>query len=134
MVMEWGLTDKVRFVGSVEGESKQQLYADAHLLILPSHSENFGNVVIESLAQGTPVIASIHTPWQVLDEERTGRWVANDPASLRQAIEPFLGMPDGAYHQYRMRALQLARRDYDIATHFAVWTHLYETVRRQSHP
>ncbi|GAB2552758.1 glycosyltransferase [Spirosoma aerophilum] len=134
MATRLGLSDKVRFVGSVEGELKQLLYADAHLLILPSHSENFGNVVIESLAQGTPVIASTHTPWQVLHEERAGRWVSNDPESLRQAIEPFIGMPASAYDQYRIRALRLARRDYDITTNSAVWTDLYEAASQQTYP
>ena len=61
------LSAKVSFLGPVYGEQKEQLYANARLLILPSHSENFGNVVIESLAQGTPVVASTNTPWQVLE-------------------------------------------------------------------
>lgn len=119
---------KVTFAGAVRGQRKEQLYANARLLILPSHSENFGNVVIESLAQGTPVIASTHTPWQVLETERAGRWVPNDPDSLRQAIEPFLTMPPDEYESYRTRALALARRDYDSSAGTALWEDFYNRV------
>ena len=69
LVQVLGLSAKVSFIGVVQGKEKEQLYADARVLILPSHAENFGNVVIESLAQGTPVVASTNTPWQVLEEE-----------------------------------------------------------------
>ncbi|MBC8153819.1 MAG: glycosyltransferase [Bacteroidetes bacterium] len=109
-----GLTEKVSFIGPVQGE-KEQLYADALVTILPSHSENFGLVVIESLAQGTPVIASTGTPWRQLETERAGSWVANDPGTLRQAIDTYLTMPADIYEQYRTRAAELARRD-DIHT------------------
>ena len=127
LVASLGLSGKVLFVGPVQGQLKEQLYADARLLVLPSHSENFGNVVIESLAQGTPVIASDNTPWQVLEQEGAGRWVPNEPTSLRQAIEPFLTMPPDLYEHYRERALYLVRRDYDSAVNPSVWADFYRT-------
>ncbi len=128
MVHTLGLSAKVHLLGMVQGTRKEQLYADARLLILPSHSENFGNVVMESLAQGTPVIASTHTPWQVLETEQAGRWVSNDTDALREAIEPFLTMPDEQYEPYRERAIRLARHDYDVSANTAVWADFYTTV------
>ena len=41
---EGGLSDRVTFVGHVTEESKQRLFAGSDLLILPSHTENFGQV------------------------------------------------------------------------------------------
>lgn len=134
LVLRLGLSGKVSFVGPVQGQSKEQLYADARLLILPSHSENFGNVVIESLAQGTPVIASANTPWQVLEQEGAGRWVPNEPASLRQAIEPFLTMPPDPYERYRARAISLARRDYDSSVNPSIWADFYQAARLRTVP
>jgi len=128
LVMRLDLSGRVSFVGSVQSQRKEQLYANAHLLILPSHSENFGNVVIESLAQGTPVIASVNTPWQVLEQEGAGRWVPNEPALLRQAIESFLTMPTYEYERYRERAISLARRDYDNSVNPTSWADFYQAA------
>lgn len=122
------LAAKVSFIGSVNGQAKEQLYAGALVTILPSHTENFGNVVIESLVQGTPVIASTGTPWQLLETERAGSWVSNDPDSLRRAIETYLTMPADEYQAYRKRAAELARREYDIMANVALWEQFYEQV------
>jgi glycosyltransferase involved in cell wall biosynthesis len=51
-----GVADRVLFVGPIYGPAKSALLARASYLILPSYSENFGNVVLEALAHGTPVI------------------------------------------------------------------------------
>lgn len=119
------LATKVSFVGQVQGEQKECLYANAWLTILPSHSENFGNVVIESLAQGTPVVASTHTPWQLLELERAGSWVSNEPDKLREAIETYLRMLPHEYTGYRERAIELARRQFSMAATTGDWDQFY---------
>jgi glycosyltransferase involved in cell wall biosynthesis len=53
-----GLGDRVRFVGPVSDEHKWALYENAELFVLPSYSENFGNVVAEAMAMSCPVIVS----------------------------------------------------------------------------
>lgn len=58
MAVRHGMMDRVLFTGMVTGVQRIALLAEAKLFVLPSYQENFGNVVIESLAAGTPVIVS----------------------------------------------------------------------------
>lgn len=53
-----GVADRVSFPGPVYGEAKRTLLAQASLFVLLSHSENFGNAVLEALAMETPVVLS----------------------------------------------------------------------------
>lgn len=80
------LTDRIRFVGHVEGALKSEHFQSADVCIVPSHTENFGMVVVEALAHSVPVIASQATPWKELESRGCGSWVANDPATLASAI------------------------------------------------
>ncbi len=53
-----GLADRIEFRGPVTGHAKWELMAAVDVLALPSHSENFGNVVLEAMASGTPVVVT----------------------------------------------------------------------------
>jgi len=87
------LQSKIRMLGPVFAQHKDALLGNSDLLVLPSHSENFGMVVAEALAQGVPVIAARGTPWRGLEDHRCGIWTANDPASLAATIERAACMP-----------------------------------------
>lgn len=52
-----GIADKINWVG-FQSDNKYELLYQHDLMVLPSHDENFGNVVIESLSVGTPVLIS----------------------------------------------------------------------------
>ena len=52
-----GLSDHISWIG-FQTVGKFNLIQQHDLMILPSHDENFGNVVIESLSMGTPVLIS----------------------------------------------------------------------------
>jgi glycosyltransferase involved in cell wall biosynthesis len=123
-----GITQKVEFLGHVEGSAKEVLYANAWFSILPSHSENFGNVVIESLAQGTPVIASKGTPWAILEEKQAGFWVENAPDQLSQRIDKALSLTETAYQSFRLNALKLVREHFDMTTHVGAWEEVYHNI------
>lgn len=123
-----GLTDKVRFVGQVEGEEKQRLLSNAYFTILPSHTENFGVVVLESLAQSTPVIASKGTPWKSLEEEQAGFWTDNSPEALSEVIERILHMRADEYEHYRSRCRPFVEREFDIEKNINKWVELYESL------
>ena len=70
MVKKHGLTSKVSFIGNVLGEKKELFLRKAKCLVMPSHTENFGIVAVEAMAQGTPVIASKNTPWEIIEKKK----------------------------------------------------------------
>lgn len=125
---ELGLSEKVEFLGLVEGEAKQELYAGAYFSILPSHTENFGNVVIESLAQGTPVIASKGTPWHILEVEKAGFWSENTPSLLATTIDKALNSSQDIYQSLRRNALALAHQHFDIKANIGAWIETYQEL------
>jgi glycosyltransferase involved in cell wall biosynthesis len=49
--------DRHIFAGMLRGESLSQAYASADLFVFPSQTETFGNVTLEALASGVPVLA-----------------------------------------------------------------------------
>lgn len=70
-----GLGEIVSFIGPVSAEQKKCIFHNAELLVLPSHTENFGMVVGEALAHGLPVLTTKGTPWALLRDNRCGWWV-----------------------------------------------------------
>jgi glycosyltransferase involved in cell wall biosynthesis len=48
----------VRFLGRLGNDALWKYYAAADLFVLPSHVESWGTVMLESMACGTPVVAT----------------------------------------------------------------------------
>jgi glycosyltransferase involved in cell wall biosynthesis len=84
---ELGVARRVHYVGHVEGRRKESLLRGAAMLVLPSYSENFGNVVLEAMAAGTPVIATREVGLaSALEAHRSGIVVSGDTRELSDAI------------------------------------------------
>lgn len=89
-----GISTTVEFPGQRFGEDLLGEYADASALILPSHNENFGAVVIDALAWGMPVITSTGTPWQEVAKFGCGWWVDNTSQELAEALKDLIALSD----------------------------------------
>jgi glycosyltransferase involved in cell wall biosynthesis len=85
-----GLKERVFLVGEINGKDKVDFLANADIFVLPSHSESFGIVYAESLAAGTPIVASSQTPWQDIEEHNCGKWVKDTIEETAQAIHDLL--------------------------------------------
>lgn len=90
MVKARGVADLFDFAGPIYGDDKWGLYKDADLFVLPTYSENFGIVVAEALASGTPVITTHGTPWNELNERQCGWWIPVGTEALVEAFKEFL--------------------------------------------
>ena len=86
------IASSVNFLGHLNGEEKNKVIASNMALVLPSKSENFGNVILEAFAQGTPVIASKNTPWNILEEHNAGYWVEANANKLAEAMNSILNL------------------------------------------
>lgn len=110
LAQQRGVADRVEIGGFVEGDEKARLLAEAALVVLPSHSENFGVVVAEALASGTPALASTGTPWAVLEEESCGWWVGPDAQSLARALRHAAALPAEALRAQGARGRAYAEK------------------------
>jgi glycosyltransferase involved in cell wall biosynthesis len=88
-----GLGNEVAMLGDIRGEEKRRMFERTDVVVVPSFTENFAIVVAEALAHGAAVIASTGTPWKDVERVGCGLWVANDPASLADAIIRISSMP-----------------------------------------
>lgn len=92
MVEEHEATDAIIFPGWLDGERKDAALRNAALLALPSHHENFGLCVMESLAYGIPVLVSPQVNLAPEIQAANAGWIAEvDKDSLAVALTAALG-------------------------------------------
>lgn len=95
MAEEGGVAERVTFAGPVYGAKKQALMRGACMLVLPSYSENFGNVVLEAMAEACPVAVTPEVGAAGLVRECGGGVVLNgDPGKLGPGINALLSDRD----------------------------------------
>jgi glycosyltransferase involved in cell wall biosynthesis len=90
---ELGLGDRVRFLGAQPRRRVVELLHAADAMILSSSWENFPHTVVESLAAGTPVLATATGGVaEVVRDGVNGLLVApGDPQALGEAVRRYFG-------------------------------------------
>lgn len=115
---------RAEFPGVLRGEALAEAYANMDLFIFPSHTDTFGNVVLEALASGVPAIVTPDGgPRSIVRDQETG-WIAND-AEFADAIDTLLQDPA------RRAKMQIAARSY---AETASWDAVFEGVYRNYAP
>ncbi|OXM13117.1 glycosyltransferase [Paenibacillus herberti] len=92
-----GLTDSVVFTGMIAEEEKADHYRLADGFAMPSHGEGFGIVLLEAMACGVPVLASLKDgSSEALLHGRLGELIdPSDPDEVYSGINRLLGAPRG---------------------------------------
>lgn len=94
MICDRGLQDIVQLIGGVYGDEKWRLFQTSDFFVLPTHSENFGLAIAESLASGTPVITTVGTPWSDLNSSEAGAWIEIGTEPLVETLRRFLSLTE----------------------------------------
>lgn len=94
MICDRWLQDIVQLIGGVYGDEKWRLFQTSDLFVLPTHSENFGLAIAESLASGTPVITTVGTPWSDLNSSEAGAWIEIGTEPLVETLRRFLSLSE----------------------------------------
>ena len=104
--------------GVLKGESLSTAYANMDLFVFPSHTDTFGNVVLEALASGVPAIVTPDGgPCTIVHDGETGRIVPD--AEFAAAVAGVLADP--AKHA----AMRQAARTYALTMS---WDSVFEGV------
>lgn len=70
---------EAEFAGVLRGTALAEAYANIDVLVFPSHTDTFGNVVLEALASGVPaVVTPDGGPKYIVRDQETGFVTADD--------------------------------------------------------
>jgi glycosyltransferase involved in cell wall biosynthesis len=79
---------------AILGADKEYLYSSCHAFVLASISENFGNVALEAMVRGKPVVVSRHAgAAAIVEEVGCGIVVEPDARGLAAAIDQLVANP-----------------------------------------
>ena len=119
---------EVEFVGFVEGEEKFRMLSALSALMVPSEQENFGMIVPEALVCGTPVYASLGTPWSDLGLRHCGWWRDNKPETIAQTIREIIGLPNSVLKEMGSNGRKRVEEKYERRKVAQMTKQLYEWV------
>ena len=128
MIEDNGLQDIVQLIGGVYGEEKWQLFQTSDFFVLPTHSENFGLAIAESLASGTPVITTVGTPWHDLNDTNSGAWIEIGTQPLVETLRKFLALSDGELEAMGRNGRRLIEEKYSAHVMAKEMMEVYETL------
>lgn len=111
-ISQQGLDGRVAIEPPLFGEDKFRLMRQAGVFALPTLNENFGMTVAESLAVGTPVIATKGAPWIGLTEHRCGWWIDHGPEPMAAALRCALTMSSEERHAMGKLGREWMARDF----------------------
>jgi glycosyltransferase involved in cell wall biosynthesis len=109
------LAGRVTWTGLITGDLKWGALRLADALILPSHQENFGMVVVESLACGTPVLVSNKVNiWRDLVDAGAGFVESDDLPGTARLLRQWLTLPALEQNKMRLNAKRTFERQFAI--------------------
>ncbi len=109
-----GVADRLHFLGLVSDEHKWALYENAEMFVLPSYSENFGNVVAEAMAMACPVVVTPEVGLaKLVDKAGAGVVISGEPRVLAQAIT--------SLHHNELKRKRLGARGRQAALEHLSW-------------
>jgi glycosyltransferase involved in cell wall biosynthesis len=126
--IELKVDQQIKWIGSVNNNKKFDILKNNDLFILPSHNENFANVVIESLVVGTPVIITREVGLAKYVLKNNLGWIAEHrPDDLAFTITK-------AAEDYRKRAWirkeapKIIRKDYAEKALLLKYAYMYHKI------
>jgi phosphatidylinositol alpha 1,6-mannosyltransferase len=109
---------EAEFAGVLRGTGLAEAYANMDILVFPSHTDTFGNVVLEALASGVPAVVTLDGgPKFIVRDQETGFVTKDDLFS--EAVAKLVA------DRERLERMRLAAREYALQ---CSWDAVFERV------
>lgn len=113
LISDLKLEDSITIYSHVSGEEKAKTYVNCRAFFLVSKSENFGNVVMEALSHGRPVVTALSTPWEITEKLNCGLRVEHTKDDIRDAFNYFSCISLNDYRVMSINSRALALKEFD---------------------
>lgn len=110
---------KADFTGVLSGESLASAYASMDVFIFPSHTDTYGNVVLEALSSGVPAIVTNRGGPQFLITPGETGFIARTPGDFVAHIRNLADRP------HQLQSMREAARAYALN---ATWDKIFDGV------
>jgi len=116
------------FAGVLRGAALAEAYANMDVLVFPSHTDTFGNVVLEALASGVPAVVTPDGGPKFIVRDQENGFVTNDDL-FSEAVAKLAG------DRVLLERMRVAAREYALGCSWdAVFDRVYagyETALRR---
>jgi glycosyltransferase involved in cell wall biosynthesis len=110
-----GITEQIVWTGMLRDSVKWSAFAAAEVFALPSHQENFGIAVAESLACGVPVlISNAVNIWREIEAANAGLVAADTVEGTTSLLAQWQQLPEAKRAAMRRNAYECFEQHFDI--------------------
>lgn len=128
MAQDLGIAHRVHWPGMLTGESKWGALRAADAFVLPSHQENFGISVVESLVAGRPVLISNQVNiWPQIAKDQAGLVDEDTRAGTERLLRRWLELPPAQQKAMASRTYSCFQRNYSMKETVALIQRLFSS-------
>ncbi|WP_051747904.1 glycosyltransferase [Nevskia soli] len=110
-----GIAERITWTGMLHSDMKEGAMRAAEVFVLPSHSENFGVVVVEALARGIPVLITNKVNiWKEIQSDGAGLVAEDTEIGVTEMLERWLKIDVAMRVQMAQCARECFERRFDI--------------------
>jgi glycosyltransferase involved in cell wall biosynthesis len=90
-------------------KEKKFLFAKYDFLVLPTHNENFGMVILEALARGLPVLTNHNAPWYDIKISDAGWFISENYEDLLFCLKKIFKTNIKTFRKKSLNAIKVAK-------------------------
>lgn len=114
------------------GDDKWRFLASCSLMVLPSKTEAFANVIAEAFLAGTPLLASTGVPWPVIEQLGMGWRVEGSVEGLATMLRQAIATPEAERARMAAVGRKYLEANFSARAVAEQSLRLYEEARQRS--